>query len=52
MRSITFAILWILFWGWVCDITSNPSTFQIILFLFIGLGGPIGAIISDIRGRE
>lgn len=44
--SITFAILWIIFWGWVFDILSDPSAGQIIGFILIGLGGPIGAMFS------
>lgn len=39
--SITFAILWIIFWGWVFDILDDPSGAQILGFIIIGLGGPI-----------
>lgn len=42
--SITFAILWIIFWGWVFDILSDPTGWQIFGFIFIGLGGPIGGM--------
>ena len=48
MRSIKVAIIWIIFWGWICNVTSNPSTFQIILFIIFGIGGPVSAILSDI----
>ena len=41
-----FAIIWIIFWGWIFDIFNDPSGAQIFWFVLIGIGGPIGAMFK------
>lgn len=37
-----FAIIWIVVWAFIFGIFNEPSTGQIIGFIIIGLGGPLG----------
>lgn len=37
-----FAIIWILVWAFIFDIFDEPSAGQIIGFILIGIGGPVG----------
>lgn len=40
-----FEILWIIFWGWVFDILDGPTGWQILGFILIGIGGPLGKFL-------
>lgn len=44
-----FAIIWIIVWGAIFSIYKDPSTAQILGFIFIGLGGPIGRWLYENR---
>ena len=37
-----FGFIWIVVWACIFGIFDNPSFGQILGFIFIGLGGPIG----------
>lgn len=37
-----FAIIWIIVWAFIFSIFDDPSATQIILFIIIGIGGPLG----------
>lgn len=37
-----FAIIWIAFWALVLGMFNEPSTGQVLAFILIGIGGPIG----------
>lgn len=37
-----FGLLWIAVWAMIFGIFDDPSVGQILGFIFIGLGGPIG----------
>lgn len=41
-----FAIIWIIFWGFVFDILNDPSGWQILGFILIGIGGPLGVALA------
>lgn len=41
-----FAIIWIIFWGWVFGILNDPTGWQIFGFIVVGIGGPVGTWIS------
>lgn len=38
---MTFAILWLIVWGFVFGILDNPSTGEIIGFIIIGVIPPV-----------
>jgi len=42
VMSFAFAAIWIVFWGWVFNILNDPSTIQVIAFIIIGIGAPLG----------
>lgn len=45
-----FAIIWIAVWALIFQIFNEPSTTQIVLFILIGIGGPVGRwLISALR---
>lgn len=37
-----FAIIWIAIWALIFGIFDEPSTGQVIGFILIGIGGPVG----------
>lgn len=37
-----FTLFWIVFWAYVLDIFSGPGFFQVIAFILIGIGVPLG----------
>ena len=43
-----FAIIWIVIWALIFNIFNGPSVGQIIGFILIGLGGPIGRWLFQI----
>lgn len=42
-----FAIIWIAIWALIFGIFSDPSTGQVLGFIFIGIGGPLGKWLYD-----
>ena len=36
-----FAVIWVILWGWLFDITDSPSVAQIIGFIVIGIIPPV-----------
>ena len=44
--SLTFALIWIIFWGFVFGILDDPSGLQVLGFIVIGIGGPLGTFLS------
>ncbi len=41
-----FAVIWIIVWALIFGIFNEPTTGQIIGFILIGLGGPLGKFIG------
>ncbi len=41
LMSYTFAIIWVVFWGWIFDVTNGPSGLQVWGFIVIGILPPV-----------
>lgn len=42
-----FGLIWIVVWALIFGIFDDPSTGQVIAFILIGIGGPVGRWLTQ-----